>query len=462
MTGTNASTTAPLSKRLMDNTAFVSPLLDGIIAYAQNAFDREKNPKGIVNLGMSENRLLHDRLEPFVQSKLQVHRRHFSYGMDPLGPRELRQALASMINQHFNPFIQIQPEHLSVHNGTTSVIDIFAFSACDAGDGILVATPSYGGFELDTQVRAKALLIPVRTTMEQMLDADQHVAQMVKAYDQAVADGITVRAMILCNPHNPLGVCYPRAMLERLLQFAGERNLHVLSDESFALSCYNDALKAMDGAAAEVLAHEAASPYSAWVDQTFTSVLAIDTLRDLIDPSLVHIVHGASKDFGMNGMRIGYLISPWNPTLLQALLTIALFTWNSQLMEDLMTQIFADSKWINTYVAASHVALAKAYTRMAQFLIKYKIPYMPARASHSIWMDLRQFCHRPEGHNSTECTLAMEKDLWQRMIQGGVFAVMGQAFQSQEHGWFRLSFTLAPEDLELALARLETTLQLKA
>ncbi|KAJ1972368.1 hypothetical protein H4R35_004717 [Dimargaris xerosporica] len=462
MTGPSAPTTAPLSKRLMDNAMFVSPLLDGIIAYAQNPFDREKNPKGIINLGMSENRLLHDRLEPFVHSKMQVSRRHFCYGMDPLGPRELRQALATMINQHFHPFSQIQPEHLTVHNGTTSVIDIFAFSTCDAGEGILVATPSYGGFELDTQVRAKAHLIPARTTMEQMLDADQHVAHLATAYDQAVADGIIVRAMIICNPHNPLGVCYPRALLERLLQFAGERNLHVLSDESFALSCYNDALKAKDGVAAEVLAHEAGSPYSAWVDQTFTSVLAIDTLQDLIDPSLVHIVHGASKDFSMNGMRVGYLISPWNPTLLQALQTVAIFTWNAQLVEDLMTQIFTETQWINAYVNDNRVVLAKAYLRMAQFLIKHNIPYLPARAGHSIWVDLRQFCHKEEGHSSTECTLAMEKGLWQRMIQGGVFSVMGLAFQSEEHGWFRLTFTIAPEDLELALARLVTILGLKA
>ena len=36
----------------------------------------------------------------------------------------------------------------------------------------------------------------------------------------------------------------------------------------------------------------------------FTSVLALE-IEGLIDPKLVHVVYGASKDFCANGVRLG-------------------------------------------------------------------------------------------------------------------------------------------------------------
>jgi 1-aminocyclopropane-1-carboxylate synthase len=50
--------------------------------------------------------------------------------------------------------------------------------------------------------------------------------------------------------------------------------------------------------------------------QNFVSALSIDPLLEAgCSPSRVHVIYGASKDWGANGFRIGCLISQGNPQL---------------------------------------------------------------------------------------------------------------------------------------------------
>ena len=103
---------------------------------------------------------------------------------------------------------------------------------------------------------------------------------------------------MLCNPHNPLGQSFPRCPLaasvltllpptepgfcysrETLLaycRFVEKRNLHLISDEIYALSTFS-------------------SPSSPDA-QSFVSILSLDVLKEAgCCPSRVHAVYGASK-----------------------------------------------------------------------------------------------------------------------------------------------------------------------
>lgn len=42
------------------------------------------------------------------------------------------------------------------------------------------------------------------------------------------------------------------------------------------------------------------------------------------DPARLHVVHGMSKDFGSNGLRLGVLITQNNPLLLRTLAQVRL------------------------------------------------------------------------------------------------------------------------------------------
>lgn len=78
----------------------------------------------------------------------------------------------------------------------------------------------------------------------------------------------------------------PVETLRAIASFCGRHKLHLISDEIYAKSVFENPQ-----------AQEAVP---------FTSVLALD-LADRIDSRLVHVLYGASKDFCANGLRLGAL-----------------------------------------------------------------------------------------------------------------------------------------------------------
>lgn len=54
---------------------------------------------------------------------------------------------------------------------------------------------------------------------------------------------------ILCNPQNPLGRTYPRDTLLAYARFCEERDLHLVSDEIYAMSVYENKCEPSSGRA---------------------------------------------------------------------------------------------------------------------------------------------------------------------------------------------------------------------
>lgn len=115
---------------------------------------------------------------------------------------------------------------------------------------------------------------------------------MEQIFSLALIDGLEhtiqqttlpVKALLLTNPHNPLGQCYTRELLEACLVFCQRHNIHFISDEVYALSTFS----AVDG-----------------ISTPFTSALSLDIAAIATDPSRVHVIWSMSKDFGCNGLRL--------------------------------------------------------------------------------------------------------------------------------------------------------------
>jgi aspartate/methionine/tyrosine aminotransferase len=128
-------------------------------------------------------------------------------------------------------------------------------------------------------------------------DIDPFSLAAVEEYERALvksqSEGTSIRALMLCSPHNPLGMsiqdghwmielmrefvegrCYPSETLVSLMKLCQKYRIHFISDEIYALSLwdnpeYPDAPK-------------------------FTSVLSME-LTDIIEPELVHVLWGMSK-----------------------------------------------------------------------------------------------------------------------------------------------------------------------
>lgn len=108
-------------------------------------------------------------------------------------------------------------------------------------------------------------------------DIDQFGVDAVKVYEdhilQAAKDGINIRALLICNPHNPLGKCYSRVMLKELFKLCGKYDNHLISDEVYGLSVF------------EVEGGERVP---------FTSVLSLDP-TGLLRTDQLHVMYGLSN-----------------------------------------------------------------------------------------------------------------------------------------------------------------------
>ena len=81
---------------------------------------------------------------------------------------------------------------------------MLGYSLAEPGDGILVSRPMYGRFELDYGVEAGLEVVYADTDPEEAFRPDA-----VRKYELAVKEaqdrGVHVKAVIIVNPHNPVG-----------------------------------------------------------------------------------------------------------------------------------------------------------------------------------------------------------------------------------------------------------------
>lgn len=93
-----------------------------------------------------------------------------------------------------------------------------------------------------------------------------------------------VRALVLSNPHNPLGRCYSADALKLCIRFCEKHDIHLISDEVFALSEF-DSPDLPDAPG-------------------FTSILSLDPASLGADPNRIHLIWSLSKDFAASGIRL--------------------------------------------------------------------------------------------------------------------------------------------------------------
>ena len=115
-------------------------------------------------------------------------------------------AMASHINDYFNPHTPVEPKEILTATGLTPIHDMVGWSLADPGEGILVSRPCYGRFELDFGNTDDLNIV-----YADMKGVDPFAADVVERYqvalDQSSRSGLNVKAVLIVNPHNPLGMC---------------------------------------------------------------------------------------------------------------------------------------------------------------------------------------------------------------------------------------------------------------
>ncbi|KAF9934991.1 hypothetical protein FBU30_009414 [Linnemannia zychae] len=430
-----------LSSRAAENLKGTNVMMDGLIRANSNKYDATSNPDGIINLGVAENQLMTAELRQIMSSVDTVDPKLFGYGESPSGSRHLRELFANNIfNRYFKPCEPVLAEQLVLTAGCSAIVNSFTFSVCDPGDGVLIITPFYGGFNTDIMNMSKARVIPAYLGDVDPFGLEQ-IEVMQAAVDQARAEGTRVRAFVLSNPHNPLGRMYPREVLIAFLRFASKNQLHILFDEIYALSIFDYALT---GKAKEEQPD----------NNPFISVLSIPNIEQYCEKELVHVAYGMSKDFCLNGFRCGCLLSPWNKDLLSAMRSIAVFSWMASTTEAMITKLLSDPVVIEDFTRTNQTRLAESYTYTVDTLRAHNIPYIPAQGGHFLWIDLRQFIPSGLVSSAQAGERSAEHLVWRAMLDEGVYVNLGEAFTERKVGFFRFSFSVPLPMLKLGLERM--------
>lgn len=117
----------------------------------------------------------------------------------------------------------------------------------------------------------------------------------------------------------------------------------------------------------------------------FTSILSIDLEKEAgCDPARVHHLYGASKDFCMNGLRIGVLHTR-NAALCDSFNAPALFIKIGSPSDSIFSSLINNDATLEWFIDTNRRRLAKAYTFATKWLDFHAIPFRPSYAGHFIW-----------------------------------------------------------------------------
>ncbi|CAN9159617.1 unnamed protein product [Alternaria alternata] len=384
-----------------------------------------------IDLSRAVNEVLHPELLEFFKGTVEdkITSEAFAAPAASLngGDPRLRDALASFFNTYFNPIHAVRPEHIVLTAGATDAIENVIHAVCDDGDSVLVPGPHWPGFEIVLKRKAKVDVIAARPPTYAHWD-NYLLPSLQAAYDFSDKKS-RIKAVLLCNPNNPLSRCYPRETLLELIEFCQERGLHLICDEVSALI----SVSGVDSKAPRFVS-------ALSLTEPFVPEGAVK-----VDPSRVHVVWSASKLFGMSGLKAGCIISQQNPSLLKAM---ALTSTHPSSISTLYLSSLLTWSQLPTLLALNPERLSLSYNILASFLRRHNINFVVP--THGLFLFARLAKKAVTIHDEN----AFFQDL---ELRSGIKVAPGGGFNGVEKdvGWARMRFSISVEDMEEAVEKLE-------
>ncbi|MFP6782174.1 MAG: aminotransferase class I/II-fold pyridoxal phosphate-dependent enzyme, partial [Gammaproteobacteria bacterium] len=296
--------------------------------------------------------------------------------------------------------------------GAGTILEMLFYSICDAGDGVIIPTPSYAGFWFDLETRDELKVVTA--------DCSSHNGfRLTPAILDQTLDNAQcpVKALLFTTPNNPLGTVYSAEEISEIADWAMSRGIHLIVDEIYALSVFGES--------------------------EFVSIASVRP--DLGD--YIHIVWAFSKDFGASGLRCGALISE-NESVINAVASMAYWAACSGHTQHLLSELVADDQAVDKFIDGSQKKLRATYARVTQALRSNGIKYVSAEAAFFLICDLREFL--------STSTWESERILWRTLLDSAnTNLTPGEACRINEPGFFRLCYAAESGDaVEAAINRM--------
>ena len=186
------------------------------------------------------------------------------------GAQDFREALAAK-QEHFTG-LKIDPDkNIVVTCGSTEAMITAMMSICDAGDKVAVFSPFYENYAADTILcGAQPIYIPLNPP-EFNFDRNK----LEDAFKQGA------KALILCNPSNPIGEVFTKEELLDIAKIVEKYDAYVVTDEVYE----------------HIVFEPNKHIYFSSLPGMFERTISCSSL---------------SKTYAMTGWRLGYVIAPEN------------------------------------------------------------------------------------------------------------------------------------------------------
>ncbi|CAE6369507.1 unnamed protein product [Rhizoctonia solani] len=400
--------------------------------YNGTIYHQKLNPNGIIKLATAENSLLTAELVKYFNTHFKLTSSHLKYRPSLVDGYEnsTEEVLPPYYTAYFHPRQEIKAQHCVHADGIGSLLVQVFWALCGVGDGVLMATPYYGlpiqaDYPRDVVYSAQAKVIPAYVPADVDPLSKDSIPYLRKELKDAEKK---IKVIMLCNPHNPLANAYPQEMIIEYAKLAEEFNVHLLVDEVYGLQVFS----------------------SRYVPNPtpFKSILSLD-LPSNINKSRIHVVLGPTKDFGSSGLKLGSLISQSNPDLLTSVRRAVQAMPMSSATDALFTQVLGDVEFREWFLEENRKRLAVAFERVGDWCTFHKLPFVPASAGVFFVVDLEPVLPAA----STPYERAVKG--FQKMRDEGVYLVPTSISEDPVGTRYRMTFTLPPDTMTLALRRIE-------
>ena len=177
--------------------------------------------EGLLSFGMAD---MDFAVAPEITEALRRRIEHPVFGYTAAGP-ELKQAIARWFEARHG--WKPEPEWMLLGSGVVTAISLALEALTDIGDKIVVLTPVYDQFFTILKGLRRDIIC-----CDLLPDADGGYTADEAALEKALAQG--AKAVLFCNPHNPVGKVWGRRELQRIVALCRARGAYLLSDEIHA------------------------------------------------------------------------------------------------------------------------------------------------------------------------------------------------------------------------------------